>query len=130
MEEKYEDLGSAMDIVRKGLQELPRYGPLWFGLLRFSEAQDTLDERKGWIRGRSPVLPRVKTEADAAIRCISKVSIWKIHFYNDFTSAGMYCKPMKPQLGYIRRSHCYEKFVTVVTSAAYSPVRRTWEVSG
>ena len=136
MEEKYEDLGSAMDIVRKGLQELPRYGPLWFGLLRFSETQDTLDEREGWIRGRSPVLPRVKAEADAAIRSISKELIWKIHFEvaciferaNDVTSAGIYYKSMKPQLEYIR-SHFYDKVrYSYIRSLLACPQNLRWKV--
>lgn len=37
LEEKAEHFESALAIVQRGLQEIPRYGPLWFGAFRLSE---------------------------------------------------------------------------------------------
>ena len=37
LEEKAEHFESALAIVERGLQEIPRYGPLWFGAFRLSE---------------------------------------------------------------------------------------------
>ena len=39
---------AALDIIRRGLAELPRYGPLWFGLMRIVERIDTKLERRQW----------------------------------------------------------------------------------
>lgn len=80
MEEKLDNLPGALAIIKKGLTELPRYGPLWFGLLRISEQQDTAAERKDWILGVRPKLLRVNAEAASAIQSISKELVWKVHF--------------------------------------------------
>ena len=37
LEEKAEHFESALAIVERGLREIPRYGPLWFGAFRLSE---------------------------------------------------------------------------------------------
>lgn len=129
-------MGAAITIVRKGLQELPRYGPLWFGLLRICESQDALEERQGWIQGKSPLLTRVTTEASAAIRSISKELIWKIHFEVacvferavDVTSAGSYYKSMKPRLDCIR-SHFYDEVRhNYIRSLLACPQNLRWKV--
>jgi la-related protein 1 len=37
LEERCERPFAALSIVHRGLQEIPRYGPLWFGLFRVAE---------------------------------------------------------------------------------------------
>ena len=40
LEDRDERDASALSVVKKGLKELPRYGPLWFGLLKIIERRD------------------------------------------------------------------------------------------
>ena len=80
LEEKNGNLKSAAAIARRGLAELPRYGPLWFGLLKIEEKADAEAEKSSAFTGRSPKLPRMRTEVDAAVRDISRELVWKIHF--------------------------------------------------
>jgi hypothetical protein len=40
LEDRDERDASALCVVKKGLKELPRYGPLWFGLLKIIERRD------------------------------------------------------------------------------------------
>jgi hypothetical protein len=40
LEDRDERDAAALLVVKKGLKELPRYGPLWFGLLRIIERRD------------------------------------------------------------------------------------------
>lgn len=127
---------AALSIVRKGLKELPRYGPLWFGLLRICETKDTNDEINSWIKGSIPIMPRVITESDIAIHSISKELIWKIHFEvaciferaNDVTSAGLFCKTNKNHLERIR-SHLYDRVrISYLRSLLSCPPNLRWKV--
>jgi len=45
LEEREERLDSALCIVQRGLAEIPRYGPLWFGYVRVAEQLDVA----GWL---------------------------------------------------------------------------------
>jgi la-related protein 1 len=58
LEERVQRKQSALQIVKRGLVELPRYGPLWFGLLRLMEEQDVRIEKRRWLRGLRPADPR------------------------------------------------------------------------
>ena len=61
-EEKIEEYARAINIVEKGLQENPRYGPLWFTILRLYEKTSNGD------------LSKTREAAQRAIKSISKVS--------------------------------------------------------
>jgi tetratricopeptide (TPR) repeat protein len=81
LEEKAEYFERALVVVQKGLFELPRYGPLWFGLLRIMERKDMIDEANKWATGEVvPILRRTRTESQKAICSISRELVWKIHF--------------------------------------------------
>lgn len=81
LEEKAEYFDRALAVVQKGLHELPRYGPLWFGLLRIMERKDMLDEANNWTTGETlPLLKRTRTESQKAICSISRELVWKVHF--------------------------------------------------
>lgn len=81
LEEKAEYFDRALAVVQKGLHELPRYGPLWFGLLRIMERQDMVEEANNWTTGEVlPILHRTRSESQKAIRSISRELVWKIHF--------------------------------------------------
>jgi tetratricopeptide (TPR) repeat protein len=81
LEEKAEYFDRALAVVQRGLRELPRYGPLWFGLLRIMERKDMLDEANGWTTGETlPLLKRTRTESQNAICSISRELVWKVHF--------------------------------------------------
>ena len=58
----------------------PRYGPLWFGLLRMVERNDVRKERRSWCQGRRPCLEYLRAAAHRAIGSISKELVWKVHF--------------------------------------------------
>ena len=77
-EKEYNDAG-ALEIIQKGLKELPRYGPLWFGLFRIMERQDVKEECHHWQRGVKPQLENMKRETNNAVRSISKELTWKVH---------------------------------------------------
>jgi hypothetical protein len=82
LEEKAELFHGAYLIIRKGLAELPRYGPLWFGLLRIMERADIEAELQTWQRGDGavPLLTCVRRECQSAICSISRELVWKVHF--------------------------------------------------
>jgi hypothetical protein len=73
-------LFNAIDIITKGLQELPRYGPLWFGLINIMELLDIADEQQYWVTGeRLPNLERLRKVCDNAVTSISRELVWKVH---------------------------------------------------
>lgn len=88
---------SALEIIRRGLKELPRYGPLWFGLLKIMERYDYRDEMKHWLFGHRPTLRRLREEANNAARSITHELIWKVSFEHsqaeeraaDFSASGL-----------------------------------------
>jgi la-related protein 1 len=80
LEEKCENFEAAYRIIHQGLRELPRYGPLWFGLLRLSERDDILQEMKHWVCGVRPLMQRIRTEKQRGAASISRELIWKLHF--------------------------------------------------
>lgn len=70
-----------MKIIHRGLHELPRYGPLWFGLLHITERLDQRHERRSWLsEGISPQLLQVQQQCHEAIRSISKELTWRVHY--------------------------------------------------
>lgn len=81
LEETGHHLTSCLHIIRRGLQELHRYGPLWFGLLRVMEKIDVESEQLQWATvGGQPELPLVKFYLNLAVEHISRELVWKIHF--------------------------------------------------
>lgn len=81
LEEAEGNINNCLKIISKGLQELHRYGPLWFGLLRVMEKLDIEAERLQWAtRGGVPKLVNVRQYATHAIANISRELVWKIHF--------------------------------------------------
>lgn len=80
LEEKCEHDAAAMDIISRGLRVLPRYGPLWSGLLRMVERRDVRMESRSWYSGIPPQLSRLRKESNRAIKSISRELVWKVHF--------------------------------------------------
>ncbi len=80
IEEKVGDYRRAMQIVKRGLKELPRYGPLWFGRLRLLEREDNVEERTAWFNGQEPVLSRLGYGVKEASEKISRELVWKVYF--------------------------------------------------
>lgn len=68
LEEKYEEYARAIEIVEKGLQENPRYGPLWFSALRLYE------------RTSSAEMLSTRATVERAMKHISKELTWKLYF--------------------------------------------------
>lgn len=90
--------GHALAIVNRGLEALPRYGPLWFALLHIAEREDTTAEQSQWILGHVPVLRRLRQESHRAVQAISRELVWKVYFERalaeeraaDTAAAGMF----------------------------------------
>jgi tetratricopeptide (TPR) repeat protein len=95
LEEKVGCYGEAVRIIRAGLQSLPKYGPLWFGLLRMLERFDIADEISNWLAAAAephtgskgtvsvhnkPRLHGLRTEVPQAVANISKELVWKVYF--------------------------------------------------
>ncbi len=80
LEEKDGNERQALEIIKRGLSQLPRYGPLWFGLMRIIERQDVRVEKKYWFLGRMPLMTKLREETKNAVRNISKELIWKVYF--------------------------------------------------
>ena len=80
LEEKNGYPEAATEVVRCGLAELPRYGPLWFGLFRVMENADLLAERSSFFYGRVPQMRRLHSEVDTSVRLISRELVWKVYF--------------------------------------------------
>ena len=103
LEERDERDDAALTVVKKGLRELPRYGPLWFGLLRVVERRDAKGEMRKWLLGGFPQLSHMREEAALAVHCISRELVWKVHFERaqaeeraaDAAAWGMYCATPK-----------------------------------
>mmetsp|Transcript_15225 Transcript_15225/g.22390 ORF Transcript_15225/g.22390 Transcript_15225/m.22390 type:complete len:1864 (+) Transcript_15225:253-5844(+) len=62
---------SALIIVERGLEEIPRYGPLWFAAFRMCEAID--------VSKRDFDLPYTMAMMERATYCISRELLWKVH---------------------------------------------------
>lgn len=77
LEEREKRTPEALSIIRRGLQELPRYGPLWFGLLRMMEKKDSLLERRFWLCGMLPHHSNLVRECKEALKSISKELTWR-----------------------------------------------------
>mmetsp|Transcript_20983 Transcript_20983/g.37890 ORF Transcript_20983/g.37890 Transcript_20983/m.37890 type:complete len:1660 (-) Transcript_20983:315-5294(-) len=61
----------ALLVVERGLKEIPRYGPLWFGAFRLCEGLDT--SQKAYD------LPLAMEFVNRATKSISRELIWKVH---------------------------------------------------
>ena len=79
LHDRYNLNDEALLIVRKGLAELPRYGPLWFGCLKIMERNDRERDKIASFKGQSPRLRKFKEELNSATRVISRELIWKLH---------------------------------------------------
>lgn len=73
-------LSSSLSIIQKGLKELPRYGPLWFALLKIMERLDYELELKYWKKGELHFLRNSRYESMKAIQQISHELVWKVYF--------------------------------------------------
>ena len=80
LEENEHQDEAAYNIICRGLTELPRYGPLWFGLFRLTERKDSRLEYRMWQMGKKPVLTHTVRETEEASQLISKELTWKVHF--------------------------------------------------
>lgn len=80
LEERDERDEEALAIIRKGLVELPRYGPLWFGIIHIRERKDILEERRVWQQGVLPPLTKTSAECAAAVVYISRELMWRVYF--------------------------------------------------
>lgn len=80
LEERENNFVETLTIISKGLNALPRYGPLWFGLLRIMERFDVENEEKLWQFGNIPQLNNLRGEIPNSIRFISHELVWKIYF--------------------------------------------------
>lgn len=67
-EEKCEMYENALLVVEKGLEEIPRYGPLWFCALRLHEK---MSPNNGEI---------IRQTVNQALESISKELVWKLYF--------------------------------------------------
>ena len=68
-------------IIKRGLHELHRYGPLWFGLMRAVEQFDFEIEKTAWgMAGSAPRLQNVNSFLELAVKHISRELVWKLHF--------------------------------------------------
>lgn len=81
LEETGGHITSCLRIIRRGLLELRRYGPLWFGLLRMMERMDFEAEKRSWATtGSHPQLVNVKLYLPLAVINISGELVWKLYF--------------------------------------------------
>ena len=78
-EERNNRFNEAWYVTAKGLRELPRYGPLWFGNLRIMEHTDLLRGRNRIYRGHPPALTGFRSQLVRGLRAISRELIWKLH---------------------------------------------------
>ncbi|CAM9266433.1 unnamed protein product, partial [Ectocarpus fasciculatus] len=81
LEETGHHFTSCIGIIKRGLHELHRYGPLWFGLMRAVEQFDVENEKTAWgMAGCQPRLDNVKLFLELAVKHISRELVWKLHF--------------------------------------------------
>lgn len=81
LEETGGHFNTCLRIITRGLQELRRYGPLWFGLLRVVERADFESERVGWAtEGTTPQLQMVRYYVEHAVNNINQELVWKIYY--------------------------------------------------
>eukprot|EP00727_Mastigamoeba_balamuthi_P003041 m51a1_g12734 hypothetical protein (518) ;mRNA; f:189-1970 len=66
-EERCEENGRAMEIIRRGLEQNPKYGPLWFSALRHLERTSPGD------------LGGARATAERAAQSVSKELTWKVY---------------------------------------------------
>jgi la-related protein 1 len=79
LEEREENDDEALKIIQQGLVELPRYGPLWFGMIHIKERRDILEERCQWQRGMLPLLNQSSADCAAAVVYISRELMWRVY---------------------------------------------------
>lgn len=84
LEEREERDEDALKIIAKGLVELPRYGPLWFGMIHIKERRDILEERRMWQRGVLPPLQQSTQDCNAAVIYISRELMWRVYLERFF----------------------------------------------
>lgn len=102
LEERCENYSKAIEIAEKGLEENPRYGPLYLTILRLHEKIARRD------------LSRTREVVERAIRFIPKELKWKIHY-----EAAL----IEDRAGDLTRSReCY------VSSVAHCPNNLLWKV--
>jgi la-related protein 1 len=81
LEETGGHYNTCLRIITRGLQELRRYGPLWFGLLRVVERADFESERVGWAtEGTTPQLKMVRYYVEHAVNNINQELVWKVYY--------------------------------------------------
>lgn len=66
----------ALNVVERGLAQVPRYGPLWFSALRVCEELDFMDKNFS--------LPRVSAMLQRASHNVSKEIAWKVYLETSF----------------------------------------------
>eukprot|EP00818_Percolomonas_sp_WS_P008820 CAMPEP_0117447590 /NCGR_PEP_ID=MMETSP0759-20121206/6956_1 /TAXON_ID=63605 /ORGANISM="Percolomonas cosmopolitus, Strain WS" /LENGTH=1112 /DNA_ID=CAMNT_0005239935 /DNA_START=429 /DNA_END=3768 /DNA_ORIENTATION=+ len=77
LEEKCEEYVRAIHIVEKGLEENPRYGPLWFSYLHLLEREASHKA----IQENKPIdLTAVRQAVEKAVQTISSELVWKVYF--------------------------------------------------
>lgn len=89
-EARHEREDRALRIIKRGLKEIPRYGPLWFGALRLRETMETraflaqvpacASRPTRVTRSWGDFLERTRKTAMEATSRISKELVWKVHF--------------------------------------------------
>ena len=75
LEERSGSTANALRVARRGLECIPRHGPLWFALLRVAERIDTETEYASWVAGQAPVLAQIRAEAARGVQGIPKVRV-------------------------------------------------------
>lgn len=145
LEERYQFEGNAIKIVRRGLEALSRYGPLWFTALRIAERIDRREEIKFWHLGRAPKLDRLRTEATKAIyglpptsNGISKELFWKVYFElsqseersADIAAVGLMCAPNSTvsSLAQSRDLLFYDARVSLLRSLMCAQPNLRWKI--
>lgn len=69
-EQRCNHFREALTVAEKGLDKLPRYGPLWFCTLRLYECTST----------KSELIRHTRSLVDRGVRSISKDLVWKLWF--------------------------------------------------
>ena len=91
-EERCQDDGRALRVIRRGIREIARYGPLWFGAFRLYEKLETEAFVRECTERRLAGLPMLPVDGTAlskwlsntrasvadAITCISQELVWKV----------------------------------------------------
>jgi len=75
-EVNYEEYENALIIVEKGLNLLPKYGPLWFASFYLLEKLSIINKEEG---GKGD-LTKLRDFIEKSVLTISKELIWKVYF--------------------------------------------------